>query len=144
MAIEELWKRASWALQIAQGLRAEGQPEAGRALPVKTLGNLERDRELHPPVLAALHRELARIDLAWRARGVGPDAPLALPGARRRRRHDAGGEGRGTLGLAELFDSTNKSGDAMDHYRTATRFLLELVRRRPSVSKNLMRLRPQR
>jgi transcriptional regulator with XRE-family HTH domain len=135
VAVEELWseKGATWALQMAEDLRAEGQHAASRALLVRTLGNLERDRELHPRVLVVLHRELARIDLAEDPASARAhlERCLELAGeddsmlAERAEAHS---------GLAELLERDGKRGEAMDHYRAATELLLELVGRRPSVA----------
>ena len=131
---EELWseKGASWALQMAQDLRAEGQHEKGRELLAKTLGNLERDRELHPRVLVVLHRELARIDLQndpatakahlEKCLELAEDDDSML--AERAEAH---------AGLAELLMNDGKVNEAVGHYRRATSLLLELVGRRPSL-----------
>lgn len=135
VAVEELWseKGATWALQMAEDLRAEGRRDAGRELLVKTLGNLERDRELHPRVLVVLHRELARIDLA--------DDPASARAHLERCLELAGDDdsmlaerAEAHSGLGELLERESKPGDALVHYRAATGLLLELVGRRPSLT----------
>lgn len=65
VAVEEIWgeRGASWALEMAADLRSKGQDAQSRELLMRTLSNLERDRELHPRVLVVLHKELARIAL---------------------------------------------------------------------------------
>lgn len=134
VAVEELWseKGASWALQMAEDLRAEGQPEASRALLVKTLGNLERDRELHPRVLVVLHRELARIDLTTDPASAAAHLQKCLELAddddsmlaERAEAH---------AGLGELLLKDAEVSGAVEQYRKATSLLLELVGRRPSL-----------
>lgn len=132
--VEELWseKGASWALQMAEDLQAGGQHEESRELLARTLGNLERDRELHPRVLVVLHRELARIDrerdpasarahLEKCLELAGDDDSLL---AERAEAH---------AGLAELQVKDGKVPDAVTHYQRATSLLLELVGRRPSL-----------
>jgi transcriptional regulator with XRE-family HTH domain len=132
VAVEELWseKGASWALQMAEDLRAGGLHAEGRALLVKTLGNLERDRELHPRVLVVLHRELARLELESDPASAAAhlEKCLELAGdddsmlAERAEAH---------AGLAELLLRDGKTGDALARYREATALLLELVGRSP-------------
>lgn len=132
VAVEELWseKGASWALEMAEDLRAGGQHAEGRALLEKTLGNLERDRELHPRVLVVLHRELARVDIADdpASAAVHLEKCLELAGdddsmlAERAEAH---------AGLGELLVREGKTADALQRYRTATSLLLELVGRSP-------------
>ncbi len=134
VAVEELWseKGASWALEMAQDLRAEGLHAEGRALLEKTLGNLERDRELHPRVLVVLHRELARVALASdpAAAAAHLEKCIQLAGdddsmlAERAEAH---------AGLGELFLHEGKTAEAMEQYQKATALLLELVGRRPSL-----------
>lgn len=134
VAVEELWseKGASWALQMAEDLRAEGQHAESRALLAKTLGNLERDRELHPRVLVVLHRELARMDL---------ERDPASAAAHLRHCLELAGDDDSMLaeraeahaGLAELLLREGKAAEATEQYRNATSLLLELVGRRPSV-----------
>lgn len=134
VAVEELWseKGASWALQMAEDLRGEGLHEESRALLARTLGNLERDRELHPRVLVVLHRELARIDLAHDTASATAHLQrcLELAGdddsmlAERAEAH---------AGLGDLFVQEGKTPEAMDQYRKATELLLELIGRRPSL-----------
>lgn len=134
VAVEELWseKGASWALQMAEDLRAEGQHAASRELLAKTLGNLERDRELHPRVLVVLHRELARIDLA--------DDPASAAAHLQRCLELAGDDdsmlaerAEAHAGLGELLVREDKGAEALAEYRRATSLLLELVGRRPSL-----------
>ena len=132
--VEELWseKGASWALQMAEDLRAEGRHAAGRDLLTRTLGNLERDRELHPRVLVVLHRELARIDLTndpasaaahlQRCLDLADDDDSML--AERAEAH---------AGLAGLLLKDANVDEAVDQYQKATSLLLELVGRRPSL-----------
>lgn len=133
VAVEELWSEqgASWALQMAEDLRAEGLHSESRDLLVKTLANLERDRELDARVLVVLHRELARIDRhqdAGSARAhlekclelAGSDDSLL---AERAEAH---------AGLGDLLLQDDESG-ALDHYRAATCLLLDLVTRRRRV-----------
>jgi transcriptional regulator with XRE-family HTH domain len=134
VAVEELWseKGASWALQMAEDLRAEGRDAAGRELLAKTLANLERDRELHPRVLVVLHRELARIDMPHDAASAAAHLQrcLELAGdddsmlAERAEAH---------AGLGELLLREGKDDEAVAEYQRATSLLLELVGRRPSV-----------
>lgn len=133
VAVEELWseKGASWALEMAEDLRAEGQHAQGRELLAKTLGNLERDRELHPRVLVVLHRELARIDL---------DRDPASATSHLKRCLELAGDDDSMLGeraeahagLGELLAREGRVDDALSEYRRATFLLLELVGRRPS------------
>lgn len=134
VSVEELWseKGASWALQMAEDLRAEGQLGESRDLLAKTLGNLERDRELHPRVLVVLHRELARIDL---------ERDPASAQSHLKRCLELAGDDDSMLaeraeahaGLGELLVREGKAGDALASYREATSLLLELVGRRPSL-----------
>ena len=133
VAVEELWseKGASWALQMAEDLRAEGLHEQSRELLARTLGNLERDHELHPRVLVVLHRELARIDMAsdpasatkhlQRCLELAGDEDSML--AERAEAH---------TGLGELLLREGKRDEAVAEYQRATSLLLELVRRRPN------------
>ena len=133
VAVEELWseKGASWALQMAEDLRAEGQHAQSRELLAKTLGNLERDRELHPRVLVVLHRELARIDMS-----TDPSAATA----HLKRCLELAGEDDSMLaeraeahaGLGELALHKEERDEAVEEYQKATWLLLELVGRRPS------------
>ncbi len=134
VAVEELWseKGASWALQMAEDLRSEGLHTESRELLAKTLGNLERDRELHPRVLVVLHRELARIDIADDPQSAAEHLQrcLELAGdddsmlAERAEAH---------AGLGELLARDGKTVAALDEYRKASSLLLELVGRRPSL-----------
>jgi transcriptional regulator with XRE-family HTH domain len=134
VAVEELWseKGASWALQMAEDLRADGLHDESRKLLAKTLGNLERDRELHPRVLVVLHRELARIDL---------DADPEVAAEHLRKCLELAGEEDSMLaeraeahaGLGELAARDGDAAAAMEHYRRAASLLLELVGRRPSL-----------
>lgn len=135
VAVEELWseKGATWALQMAEDLRASGQHSESRELLARTLGNLERDRELHPRVLVVLHRELARIDL---------DRDAGSAAEHLRRCLELAGDDDSMLaeraeahaGLADLARRKGDTADAMEHYRQATSLLLELVGRRPSLA----------
>ncbi|MFN2586922.1 MAG: helix-turn-helix domain-containing protein [Actinomycetota bacterium] len=132
VAVEELWseKGASWALQMAEDLRAEGQHAKSRALLEKTLGNLERDRELHPRVLVVLHRELARIEMESDPGAAAEhlEKCLQLAGddetmlAERAEAH---------AGLGALFVRDGKTAEALERYRAATSLLLELLGRSP-------------
>lgn len=132
--VEELWseKGASWALQMAEDLRAEGLHGESRELLARTLGNLERDRELHPRVLVVLHRELARVDLTTDPASAAAHLQkcLELAGdddsmlAERAEAH---------AGLGELLLKDAELAGAVEQYRKATSLLLELVGRRPSV-----------
>ncbi len=132
VAVEELWseKGATWALQMAEDLRAEGHNAKARALLEKTLGNLERDRELHPRVLVVLHRELARAELPANPASAAAhlEKCLELAGdddsmlAERAQAH---------AGLAELLLRDGKTEDALGRYRQSTSLLLELVGRSP-------------
>lgn len=132
--VEELWseKGASWALQMAEDLRAEGQHGESRELLARTLGNLERDRELHPRVLVVLHRELARLELATdpasaaghlhKCLELADDDDSML--AERAEAH---------AGLGELKLKDGDLSGAVEQYQKATSLLLELVGRRPSL-----------
>lgn len=132
--VEELWseKGASWALQMAEDLRAEGQHGESRELLARTLGNLERDRELHPRVLVVLHRELARIDITTDPASAAAHLQecLELAGdddsmlAERAEAH---------AGLGELLLKDGDTPRAVEQYQRATSLLLELVGRRPSL-----------
>lgn len=132
--VEELWseKGASWAVQMAKDLRAEGQHEESRELLAKTLANLERDRELHPRVLVVLHRELARVDLATDPTSAKTHFEKCL---------DLAGEDESMLaeraeahtGLGDLLMRDGNVDEAADHYRRASSLLLELIGRRPSL-----------
>ena len=133
--VEELWseKGASWALQMADDLRAEGLHAEGRGLLEKTLGNLERDREVHPRVVVVLHRELARIDIDEDPSSATShlERCLELAGdddsmlAERAEAH---------AGLGELALRRGNTDEAVERYRTATSLLLELLGRRPGSS----------
>jgi transcriptional regulator with XRE-family HTH domain len=135
VSVEELWseKGASWAMEMAADLRADGLHGESRALLEKTLGNLERDKELHPRVLVVLHRELARIDLAGNpaSAAVHLEKSLELAGdddsllAERAEAH---------AGLGELLVRAGDPAGALDRYRTATSLLLDLVGRSPRFS----------
>lgn len=133
VSVEELWseKGASWAIQMAEDLRAEGLHAESRDLLVKTLANLERDRELDARVLVVLHRELARIDR------------LRDPGSARAHLQkclDLAGDDDSLLaeraeahaGLGDLLLQEDGRG-ALDHYRAATSLLLDLHTRRRAV-----------
>lgn len=134
VAVEELWseKGASWALQMAEDLRSEGLHAESRELLAKTLGNLERDRELHPRVLVVLHRELARIDI---------DSDPQSAAAHLKRCLELAGEDDTMLaeraeahaGLGELLVRDGDTKAALDEFRKAASLLLELVGRRPSL-----------
>ena len=131
---EELWseKGASWALQMSEDLRAEGLHGESRELLARTLGNLERDRELHPRVLVVLHRELARADLAADPASAAAHLQKCLELAddddsmlaERAEAH---------AGLGELLLNDAEVSGALEQYRKATSLLLELVGRRPSL-----------
>ena len=131
--VEELWseKGASWALQMAEDLRAEGQQDESRELLAKTLGNLERDRELHPRVLVVFHRELARLDLETDPASARSHLEKCL---------DLAGEDESMLaeraeahtGLGDLLMNDGNVDEAAEQYRRASSLLLELVGRRPS------------
>lgn len=133
VSVEELWseKGASWALQMAEDLRADGLHAESRELLARTLGNLERDRELHPRVLVVLHRELARVDL---------DGDPASAAEHLQRCLDLAGEDDSMLaeraeahaGLAEIAARAGDTAEAMEQFRRASSLLLELVGRRPS------------
>lgn len=134
IAVEELWseKGASWALQMAEDLKADGLHAESRALLERTLGNLERDRELHPRVLVVLHRELARIEL---------EKDPASATAHLEKCIELAGEDDSMLaeraeahaGLGELLLRDGKMAEAVERYRRATSLLLELVGRRPGL-----------
>ncbi len=131
VAVEELWseKGASWALKMAEDLRADGLHEQSRELLARTLGNLERDRELHPRVLVVLHRELARVDMATDPASATTHLQrcLELAGdddsmlAERAEAH---------AGLGALLLQEGKRDEAVAEYQRATSLLLELVGRR--------------
>lgn len=131
VSVEELWseKGASWALQMAQDLRAEGLHDKSRELLAKTLTNLEADRELHPRVLVVLHRELAKIDLQH-----DPDAARA----HLEKALDLAGEDTSLAGeravvlvlLGDLVRAGKAKGDAATHYRSAIEEFLEVLGRR--------------
>jgi transcriptional regulator with XRE-family HTH domain len=133
VAVEELCseKGASWALQMADDLRADGLHAESRELLEKTLANLERDRELHPRVLVVLHRELARIDLS--------DAPASATAHLQKCIELAGDDdsmlaerAEAHAGLAELLLRDGNVDEAVERYQKSTSLLLELVDRRPS------------
>jgi transcriptional regulator with XRE-family HTH domain len=134
VSVEELWseKGASWALQMAEDLRAEGMHAQSRELLAKTLANLERDRELHPRVLVILHRELARIDA---------DEDPGSTAAHLRKCLELAGDDDTLLaeradahaGLGDLALRDGDTSAAVEQYRTATTLLLELVGRRPTL-----------
>ena len=136
VAVEELWSEqgASWALQMAEDLRGEGLHAESRQLLARTLGNLERDRELHPRVLVVLHRELARGDL---------DQDPASAAAHLERCLELAGDDDSMLaeraeahaGLGELHVRGGKTDEALEHYRKAASLLLELVGRRSNPGK---------
>ena len=136
VTVEELWseKGASWALQMAEDLRAEGLHAESRQLLARTLGNLERDRELHPRVLVVLHRELARLDL---------DEDPGSAAAHLERCLELAGDDDSMLaeraeahaGLGELHVRDGKTDEALEQYREAASLLLELLGRRPSLVK---------
>lgn len=127
---EELWgeKGASWAIELADDLRAEGLHDESRALLEKTLGNLERDRELHPRVLVALHRELAAIELDERPESARIHLLKALQLAQD---DDSLIAERGEINahLAELLLREGDRDQALEHYKTSSNLLLEFVNR---------------
>lgn len=131
VSVEEIWSErgASWALQMAQDLRAEGLHDKSRELLAKTLTNLEADRELHPRVLVVLHRELAKIDLQR-----DPDAARAhLEKALDLSEQDASLASERAVVLVLLGDlvrAGKAEGDAATHYRNAIEDLLEVLGRR--------------
>ena len=130
VAVEELWseKGATWAIQMADDLRADGLHAESRDLLVRTLANLERDRELDARVLVVLHKEIARIegsrDRAAARRHLQTCLELAQDDdsllAERAEAH---------AGLGDLFLEED-TGQALTHYRAATSLLLDLVGRR--------------
>lgn len=131
VAVEELWseKGASWAIQMAHDLRADGLHDESRDLLERTLTNLERDRELDPWVLVVLHRELARIDQDRDAQSAKAHLTRALELAGER---DALMAERAEVlvMLADLLDAEGLADEARRHLRTAADLLLELVGRR--------------
>ncbi len=132
VAVEELWseKGASWALEMAEDLRADGLHAEGRTLLEKTLANLERDRELHPRVLVVLRGELARVEMG--------DDPAAAAAHLEKCLQLAGDDdsmlaerAEAHAGLGELLVRDGNTVEALDRFRTSTSLLLELVGRSP-------------
>lgn len=131
VSVEEIWseKGVSWALQMAQDLRAEGLHDQSRELLAKTLTNLEADRELHPRVLVVLHRELAKIDLERDpdAARVHLEKALDLAGK------DASLANERAVVLVLLGDlvrAGKAEGDAATYYRDAIKDFLDALGRR--------------
>lgn len=121
-------KGATWALQMAEDLRAEGKRGDGRELLQRTLENLASADEVHPRVVVALHRELGRLALPHDPEAAarhfqkvlelaGQDEGLAFE------RADALAE------LAELQVVDGAVDDALDNFRASARLLLEKARR---------------
>ena len=131
VSVEEIWseKGASWALQMAQDLRAEGLHDKSRELLARTLTNLEADRELHPRVLVVLHRELAKIDLQH-----DPDAARA----HLEKALDLAGKDASLANdravvlvlLGDLVRAGKAKGDAATYYRDAIEDFLDALGRR--------------
>ena len=123
--VEQIWsdKGATWALEMARDLRARGRSHDGRQLLERTLANLERDRELHPRVLVALHLELGKIDSAADATAAeahfrrcielaSGEESLAVPRA------------EAQLKLAEIDHSRGDVDGALLGYKSAAETLL--------------------
>ena len=135
VAVEELWSEqgATWALQMAEDLRAEGDHVEGRKLLEKTLANLERERELHPRVLVRLHRELGRIDVARGNRASGRahfEKCLELAGedeSMLAERAEMNAE------LGELLLQTGNRDQAIQHFQTSAAMFLDLLGRSPAL-----------
>lgn len=99
--VEGLWggRGASWAVEMAEDLRARGLPREAYELLERTLTNLERDGQVSGVVLSVMHRELGFSERPARPsdrREAPTSGSRPRPGARRsghRRRSDAGGFG---------------------------------------------------
>ena len=131
VAVEEIWgeKGASWAIQMALDLRADGLHDESRDLLERTLTNLERDRELDPRVLVVLHRELARIDQDRDAERAKAHLARALELAGEREALMAE-RAELLVMLADLLDAEGLADEARRHLRTGAHLLLELLERR--------------
>ncbi|MFN2586660.1 MAG: helix-turn-helix domain-containing protein [Actinomycetota bacterium] len=135
VAVEELWgeKGASWALQMAEDLRAEGLHEKSRDLLARTLTNLERDRELDPRVLVVLHRELGRIDQHRDPQSAKTHLNQAL---------DLAGDRESLMAeraeimvmLADLLDVEGLTDEVVRYLRAAADLFLELAGRRANLT----------
>jgi transcriptional regulator with XRE-family HTH domain len=141
VSAEEIWseKGASWALQMARDLRAEGLDAESRELLARTLTNLESDRELHSRVLVVLHRELAGIDLDSNPAGAKVHLEKALELAEA---DDslAGERAVVMVLLGDLVAAEGANDDAARYYRTAIDDLLEVIGRRADVDANRARI----
>ena len=134
VAVEELWSEqgATWALQMAEDLRAAGDEVESRKLLEKTLANLERERELHPRVLVKLHRELGRIDI-----GRGDRASAR---AHFEKCLELADEDESMLAeraevnaeLGELLLQAGKRDRAIQHFQTSAAMFLDLLGRSPA------------
>jgi transcriptional regulator with XRE-family HTH domain len=135
VSVEELSgeKGARWSLELAADLRNTGLHEEGRNLLEKTLENLERDKELHPRVLLALHRELALIDADHRPESARSHLLRVLELASDDDSLIAQ-RGEASARLAELLLQEGDRDQALEHYRTSSTMLLELVSRSPALS----------
>ena len=134
VAVEQVWgeKGASWAIQMANDLRADGLHDQSRDLLERTLTNLERDRELDPGVLVVLHRELARVDQDRDRESAKAHLTRALELAGEREALMAE-RAEALVMLADLLDTEGLPDEARRHLRTAADLLLELVGRRADV-----------
>lgn len=129
--VEQLWGDVGphWVMQMAIDLRDKGHHQESRALLMRTLENLARDREIHPRVLVALHLELGWLDLTKdpanaeahlrRCLELAAEDDLLL-----------GERAEAHAGLGRLLDERDVN-EARRRYREATALLLELLSRSP-------------
>ncbi len=128
---EELWADlgSHWAMQMAMDLREKGHHQESRELLMRTLENLQRDDEIHPRVLVALHLELGWLDLV---------KDRANAEAHLRRCLELAGQddlllgerAEAHAGLGRLLDERDLN-EALQQYKEATMLLMELLSRTP-------------
>lgn len=131
VAVEELWAEqgSTWALQMAQDLRAQGLNSESRDLLERTLANLEQAGELHPRVLVVLHRHLAQLDLAVDRRAAKAHLEKAVDLAADDD-YLAVERALALVMLGDLIADQRNLDQATRHYRAAIDDLLDVVGRR--------------
>jgi transcriptional regulator with XRE-family HTH domain len=131
VSVEELWaeRGSSWALKMAQDLRAQGLTSESRDLLERTLANLERAGELHPRVLVVLHRQLAQLDLAVDRGAAMKHLEKAIALAANDD-YLAVERALALVMLGDLVADRRNTDQTTRHYRTAIDDLLDAVGRR--------------